>query len=40
MDYSTGKSEINDGLRAMLCQTDKKGDERVIAYSSRKLLNH
>ncbi len=40
MDTSTGTSEINGGLGAMLCQTDKEGEERVFAYTSRQLLKH
>jgi hypothetical protein len=38
VDASTGTSETNGGWGAMLCQTDKEGEERVIAYSSRQLL--
>jgi hypothetical protein len=34
MDSYTGTSEINGGLRAMLCQTDEEGEERVIKYGS------
>jgi hypothetical protein len=40
VDASTGTSEINGGLEAMLCQTDEDGEERVIAYASRQLLKH
>jgi hypothetical protein len=40
VDASTGTGEINGGLGAMLCQTDKEGEERVIAYASRQLLKH
>jgi hypothetical protein len=31
-DAFTGRSEINGGLEAILCQTDQEGEERVIAY--------
>jgi hypothetical protein len=31
VDVSTGTSEMNGGLRAMLCQADEDGEERVIA---------
>jgi hypothetical protein len=40
VDASTRTSEMNDGLGAMLCQTDQEGKERVIAYASRQLLKH
>jgi hypothetical protein len=40
VDASTGTGDIKGGLGAMLCQTDKGGEQRVIAYASRQLLNH
>jgi hypothetical protein len=40
VDAATG-NDINDGgLGAILTQTDEKGKERVIAYTSRALVNH
>jgi hypothetical protein len=30
--------DVNGGLGAMLCQTYKEGEERVITYASRQLL--
>ncbi len=29
VDASTGTGNVNDGLGAMLCQTDEEGEERV-----------
>jgi hypothetical protein len=40
VDASTGTSEMKSGLGAILCQTDEKGEERIIAYTSRQLLKH
>jgi hypothetical protein len=40
VDASTGTGEIKGGLGAIFCQTDKDGEERVIAYASRQLLKH
>ena len=28
------------GMGAILCQTDKKGKEKVIAYASKQLAKH
>jgi hypothetical protein len=40
VNASSWTSEINGGLGAILCQTDKEGEERVIAYAIRQLLKH
>jgi hypothetical protein len=40
MEAATGTGDINVGLGAMLCKTDKEGEERIIAYASRQLLKH
>jgi hypothetical protein len=40
VDASTGISKNNSGLGALLCQTDKNGEEQAILYVSRQLLTH
>jgi hypothetical protein len=40
VDASTGTDKIKDGIGAMLCQTDTKGEERVIGYASKQLLKN
>jgi hypothetical protein len=37
MEASTGTDEIKGGLVAMRCPKDEEGEERDIAYASRKL---
>jgi hypothetical protein len=39
-DASLGDDHIPGGLGAILTQIDEKGNHRVIAYASRKLLKH
>ena len=40
VDESTGNDKTPGGLGAILCQTDEKGKNRVIAYASRQLIKH
>ena len=40
VDASTGNDKTPGGLVAILCQTDEKGKNRVIAYASRQLIRH
>ena len=40
VDASTGNDKTPGGLGAILCQTDEKGKNRVIAYASRQLIKH
>jgi hypothetical protein len=40
VDPSTGTTEVAGGLGNILTQTDKHGDERLIAYLSTQLLKH
>jgi hypothetical protein len=39
VDAATGTPEAKGGLGAILCQTDAKGEPRVISYSSRALTD-
>jgi hypothetical protein len=39
VNSSTDTSDINGGLGAMLCHTQKEGQERVIAYTKCKPWN-
>jgi hypothetical protein len=38
VDADTGNEENKGGLGAILCQTDSKGNTKVIAYTGRQLL--
>ena len=40
VDACTGNDKNMGGMGAILCQTDKKGNERVIAYASKQLAKH
>ena len=40
VDAATGNEKNEGGLGAILCQTDQKGNNKVIAYASRQLLKH
>ena len=40
VDAATGNETNEGGLGAILCQTDEKGQQRVIAYASRALIKH
>jgi hypothetical protein len=40
VDAATGTPEAKGGLGAILCQTDAKGEHRVISYASRALTNN
>ena len=40
MDASIGNDKTPGGLGAILCQTDEKGKNRVIAYTSRQFIKH
>ena len=40
VDAATGNEKHEGGLGAILCQTDVKGNNKVIAYASRQLLKH
>jgi hypothetical protein len=37
---ATGNDKTAGGLRAILCQRDQKGNNKVIACASRQLLKH
>ncbi len=40
VDTATGNEKNDGGLEAILCQTDQKGNNKVIAYASRQLHKH
>jgi hypothetical protein len=40
VDAATGSDQADGGLGAILCQTDEKDQQRVIAYASRALVKH
>ena len=39
VDACTGNYKNMGGMGAILCQTDKKGNEKVIAYASKKKIH-
>ena len=40
VDTCTGNDKKMGGMGPILCQTDKKGNEKVNAYSSKQLAKH
>jgi hypothetical protein len=40
VDSATGNVKYEGVLGAILCQTNKKGTNKVVAYASRQLLKH
>ena len=40
VDACTGNDKNMGGMGAILCQTDKNGKEKVIAYASKQLAKH
>ena len=40
VDACTGNDKDMGGMGAVLCQTDQKGNEKVIAYASKQLAKH
>jgi hypothetical protein len=40
VDAATANDKNEGGLGGIFCQTNQKGDNKVIAYASRQLLKH